>query len=280
MPIARFSLWSHPIIRAFGRVVLGAVLLISAMSAVMVSAEWLPKADRVLWPSLLAAAAMAAAYTFYARRIEHRQGGEFALARAPVEVGIGIIGGAGLVVAVFAVLSALHVFTLQGRHPIGPAALSLLSEMVLVAFFEEILVRGIVLTALERAWGTVPAVLTSALLFGVAHLANEGAGALSMLNVTMAGVMFGTAFIATRRLWLCIALHLGWNFTAGYVFSATVSGHEGQPGFFFGELHGPNWMTGGAFGMEASVVTLVVLAMGTAVLAASRRSRSVASRPA
>lgn len=259
-------LWSHPLIRAVGRLALGAVLLVAAMSAVMVSAEWLPAADRVLWPSLIAAVLMAASFTFYERRIEHREGNAFAVAYAPLEVAIGMAGGAALVVLVFALLSALNIFTLQGRHPIGPAALSVLSEMVLVACFEEILVRGILMRALERVWGTVLAVLVSALLFGVAHLANEGAGVLSMLNVTMAGVMFGAAFIATRRLWLCIALHLGWNFTAGYIFSATVSGHEGQPGLFFGELHGPIWMTGGAFGVEASVATLVVLAVGTALL--------------
>ena len=116
--------------------------------------------------------------------------------------------------------------------------------------------------------GSLGAVLASALLFGLAHLPNEGATALSTLNVAMAGVLFGTAFTVTRRLWLSIALHLSWNFTAGYLFSATVSGQDGQAGLFFGELHGPWWMTGGAFGMEGSVMTLVALAVGTSLLVA------------
>lgn len=254
------------VVRAAGRAVLGALSLVVAMSVVMVSAEQLPRASRVLWPSLVAAVAMAAAYTFYARRIEHRSGNEFALTHAPVEVAIGLIGGAALVSSVFAALAALQVFHLQGRHPLGSASLTLLSDAVLVACFEEILVRGIVLRALERPLGRVGAVVASALLFGIAHLPNPGATALSTLNVTMAGIMFGTAFLATERLWLCIALHLGWNFTASYVFSATVSGQGGQAGLFFGEMHGLVWMTGGAFGMEGSVVALVALALGTAVL--------------
>lgn len=190
---------------------------------------------------------------------------------------MGVIGGAGLVGAVFAALTALQVFELQGRHPFNVTALNSLSEMVLVAFFEEILVRGIVLKALERPLGSLGAVLVSSLLFGVAHLPNDGATVLSTLNVTLAGVMFGMAFITTRRLWLCIAMHLGWNFTASYVLSATVSGHEGQAGLFFGHLSGPDWITGGVFGIEGSVATLIALAVGTSLLLAFANRRGVLS---
>lgn len=280
MPTAdRWQRW-RPAARALGRVVLGALLLVIAMSVVMVSAESLPRAARVLWPSLLAAVAMAVAYTFYARRLEHRPGHEFAVAHAPRELAAGLIGGAALVGSVFAMLAALQVFHLQGRHPLGVAALTVLADVVLVAFFEEILVRGIVLRALERPLGSRGAVVASAVLFGLAHLPNPGATALSTLNVTMAGIMFGTAFVATQRLWLCIALHLGWNFTASYVFSATVSGHGSDAGLFFGELHGPGWMTGGPFGMEGSLVTLVALAVTTWLMVAVGRRSGAAAAPA
>jgi membrane protease YdiL (CAAX protease family) len=268
------TLWSRLTRFALVRAALGALLLIVAMSVVMVSVESLPPSARLLWPSVLSAVLMATAYTFYVRRIEHQPSSAFAVAHAPLECGIGVVAGAALVAAVFAALAALQVFHLQGRHPIGVTAAQALSEMVLVAFFEEILVRGIVLKALERPLGSVGAVLVSSLLFGLAHVPNAGATLLSTLNVTLAGVMFGMAFIATGRLWLPIALHLGWNFTAGYVFSAAVSGHDVQTGFLFGQLTGPDWMTGGAFGIEGSVVTSLALALGTALLAALyRRAR-------
>ncbi|MEO7404776.1 MAG: hypothetical protein ABIU95_14000, partial [Burkholderiales bacterium] len=76
----------------------------------------------------------------------------------------------------------------------------------------------------------------------------------------------GTAFLATRRLWLGIALHLGWNFTVGYVFSATVSGHDRAAGLLFGELRGPEWLTGGGFGVEGSAVTLLMLTVAASAL--------------
>jgi hypothetical protein len=72
------------------------------------------------------------------------------------------------------------------------------------------------------------------------------------------------------ELWLGIGLHLGWNFTASYVFSAVVSGHESRTGLIFGNLSGPDWMTGGAFGIEGSAVTLRALVAGTSLLAAGR----------
>jgi membrane protease YdiL (CAAX protease family) len=202
------SRWSWFMHFASARAVLGALLLSAAMSVVMVSVESLPRSARRLWPSVVASVLMAITYQFYARRIERRPGNEFALQRAPLEFTGGLAGGAGLVGAVFAVLAALHAFGVQGRHALGGAAVDAASEMILVAFFEEILVRGIVLQALERRLGSPGAVLASSLLFGVLHIPNAGATMLSTLNVTVAGVMFGAAFIATRRLWLCIGLHL------------------------------------------------------------------------
>lgn len=273
MTTARDSFWSRILGFALARVILGALLLVISMSVVMVSVESLPKSVQLLWPSVLAAILMAVVYRFYARHIEHRPGNEFGLKGASLELGIGLLSGAALVLAEFAILAALQVFDLQGRHPFGLPVLNSLSEMILVAFFEEILVRGIVLKALERPLGSIGAVLTSALLFGLAHIPNEGATLLSTLNVTMAGVMFGTAFVATQRLWLCIALHLGWNFTAGYLFSATVSGHETHTGLLFGRLEGPDWMTGGAFGIEGSVVTLFMLSVVSSLLWALTRNR-------
>jgi len=72
-----------------------------------------------------------------------------------------------------------------------------------------------------------------------------------------AGIMLGAAYMLTRRLWLAVGLHGGWNFTQGWVWSIPVSGHEEGAGLFLTARQGPDWLTGGAFGLEASAVTLV-----------------------
>lgn len=58
----------------------------------------------------------------------------------------------------------------------------------------------------------------------------------------LAGVMFGAAYMATRRLWLCMASHFAWNFTQGEIFSVAVSDHAPQ-GLFQSELVGADWPT-------------------------------------
>ena len=62
-----------------------------------------------------------------------------------------------------------------------------------------------------------------------------------------AGVLLGSAYFLTRRLWLPIGLHIGWNFTQGGVFGIAVSGHPSS-GLLQAVLSGPTWLSGGAFG--------------------------------
>jgi len=97
--------------------------------------------------------------------------------------------------------------------------------------------------------------------------------------VVGASVLLTGAYVVTRRLWFPIGIHAAWNFTQGGIFGITVSGHPGE-GLLRGTLTGPVWLSGGAFGAEASVVaTALCLATGVAFFAsASRRERIV--RPA
>ncbi len=62
----------------------------------------------------------------------------------------------------------------------------------------------------------------------------------------------------TRRLWLPIGIHFAWNFTQQGIFSSAVSGNAAMQGLLRPLFSGPDWLTGGIFGVEASVVTMVV----------------------
>jgi hypothetical protein len=57
---------------------------------------------------------------------------------------------------------------------------------------------------------------------------------------------------------LCIGLHWAWNFAQGGLFSLPVSGLSLWPGLLAAGAHGPAWATGGAFGLEASAITLLL----------------------
>ena len=90
------------------------------------------------------------------------------------------------------------------------------------------------------------------------------------------GLLLGAAYLLTRRVWLCTALHLAWNFAQGAVFSIAVSGQSGA-GWLRSSLTGPLWLTGGVFGAEGSVVSFVLCLTTTGILLtqAHRRGRFV-----
>ena len=212
----------------------------------------------IVWPDLCGALAAIAAYALYVRWVERRSVTELSSRRALPELGVGLLVGAGMVFAVVGTLASIGAYQLLGMNIPGAEVGAGLAEMVFVGVFEELLSRAIVFRLVERSLGTAAALGVSSLLFGLAHVPGDTAGALSAAIAVVAGVFFGAAFLLTRRLWLCIGLHVGWNFTLGYVFAMPVSGHPGK-GFVVGVLSGPAWVTGGAYGLEASVFTLVVL---------------------
>ena len=92
------------------------------------------------------------------------------------------------------------------------------------------------------------------------HLLNGHATLQGALCIIFeAGILLAAAFMLTRRLWLPMGMHFAWNFTQGGIFGVAVSGGA-TAGLFRGELSGPTWLSGGAFGAEGSVVALVLCA--------------------
>lgn len=225
------------------------------------------------WPSLCGALAALAVYALYVRLVERRAVAELALPPLPAEAGLGLAAGAALVALVVGGLAAFGSYRFEALNPGASGLAAAFAQMLFVGVFEELLMRAVILRLLERSLGSWMALGISSLLFGLAHLPGNGAGGLSIVIAVVAGAMFGAAYLATRRLWLCLALHTGWNFTLGSVFSIVVSGHERSVGLIAGRLEGPTWLTGGAYGLEASVLTLVLLLGCTAWLLARAVSR-------
>ena len=114
-------------------------------------------------------------------------------------------------------------------------------------------------------------------MFGAIHLLNDNVSALGIANTVAAGAFLAAAYLLTGRLWLCAALHPALNFFQDGIFSLAVSGHKVRDGLLVTEMNGPDWLTGGAFGIEGSAVDLTLLiAAGAAMLMmAWRRGRFV-----
>jgi membrane protease YdiL (CAAX protease family) len=252
----------HPLTRtviaSFG-VAMAAGLSYSLASAVA------PREARIMWPHLLAALAVVVAYWGYVRLFEGRQLSEFGFRGATTELAFGSAIGAGAVVAVLSILFVGRAYQPVSLNPLSLAIILPLAEMAFVGVFEEVLCRAIIFRIVEQSFGTRAALIVSALLFGLAHIPGGGLSALGLAVTMIAGLAFSAAFVLTRRLWLCIGIHAAWNYTLGSIFSISVSGHAAQ-GLVNAALNGPDWLTGGAYGLEGSAVTLVVLGLIAAVL--------------
>lgn len=140
---------------------------------------------------------------------------------------------------------------------LGLAAVSLL----LNAAVQEVITRSYPFQLMLRRAGPGWAVLVSSLMFMAMHAAVLRGALLPAVNVFVASVLFGLVLLRTGRLWAVIALHFAWNFLVGPVLGLAVSGQDLTEGWRMFSLRGPDWLTGGAFGLEGSlVVTFVTLA--------------------
>ena len=131
-----------------------------------------------------------------------------------------------------------------------------------VAFSEELLFRGYLFQRLRAGIGAWPTQGLLALLFAAAHWGNPGmAGATrawATCTIAVAAVLLGLCYLRTGSLALPIGLHLGWNWTQGTLMGFAVSGLP-STGWWTPVMHGRAlWITGGSFGLEASLPCVVI----------------------
>ena len=186
----------------------------------------------------------------------------------------GLLLGAALMTGVFLTELAFGWVTLTGSFdslvsgaPFASAILLPLAAFLLVGVYEELFSRGYQLRNMAEglnypALGPRGAVLAawalSSALFGVLHALNPNAGVVSVANITLAGLMLGTAYILTGELAVPIGLHISWNFFQGNVFGFPVSGLNPIGATFVStEQAGPEIWTGGLFGPEGGLLVTI-----------------------
>jgi membrane protease YdiL (CAAX protease family) len=212
--------------------------------------------------------AVVVALTFIAakRWIERLPNRELALPGAASELALGLLFGGLLFAGMTGIVALLGGFEILGLRGLGQFW-SMLALGIVSGVFEEVLFRGVLLRHLEQITGTWIALLITSALFGAGHIFNPGATWFAAFAIAMeAGIMLGAAYLFTRRLWLAIGIHAAWNFTQGWVFSVPVSGGEAPLGLLITRRLGPDWLTGGDFGLEASAVAMVVASLAGIVL--------------
>jgi membrane protease YdiL (CAAX protease family) len=160
-------------------------------------------------------------------------------------------------------------FDLAGERAIGETlALSALL-FVFAAAAEEILFRGYLLQTLTRAQLAWLGVFLTSVPFAAVHLNNPHAvPGFTFVNTALAGVWLAAAYLRTRSLWLPLGLHWAWNWAQASLLGLPVSGIERiAPAPLLQAMNaGPDWLTGGAYGIEGGAACTVALLISTLVI--------------
>jgi len=206
------------------------------------------------------------AYLLLVHLIERRPVRELALRRMLPDGGLGLLAGLVLFSTVIGVLYVLGSYHLTGTNPDAQWLPALLIVGLGAGIGEEIITRGALFRIIEEGLGTWIALIVSAMFFGAVHIANPGATLWSSAAIAIeAGLLFGMLYHVTRSLWICMGLHAAWNFAQGTIYGVPVSGTKAD-GWLVSTRTGPDWLSGGVFGAEASVIALGLCSLCTITL--------------
>lgn len=198
------------------------------------------------------------AYWLLVRLIERRRLAELAPRDLLPGIARGFVAGVLLFSAIVAILSVLGVYHIEGFN----TQLDWLRGLGVYGFGaalgEEIVFRGVLFRLVEEGLGSRWSLLISALFFGAAHAGNPGASIWSSVAIAVeAGLLIALVFQYTRSLFPCIGLHAGWNISQGLLWGIPVSGTQAG-GLLISSRSGPQWLSGGDFGAEASLPAIAI----------------------
>lgn len=157
---------------------------------------------------------------------------------------------------VIALLSGLEYVGITSGWLLFAAALFFLAAS------EEIICRGFMMDALSFRRSRLSGLLLSSLAFAMLHLGNDHVAFIGIVNIFLAGALFGFLRLVTDGLFYPILLHWLWNLATGMVFGWNVSGHAFLPTVFRTTDH-PPW---GTFGPEESILMTIGTLGAIAVL--------------
>jgi membrane protease YdiL (CAAX protease family) len=198
------------------------------------------------------------AYELVIRRLGEHPHDDYRDPKALRHLGIGLAAGFLVFSLAVVVAAVLGVYRITGPGDASDLLPALIGPAIFAAISEELVFRGILFRWIEEFGGSWMALLLTSAFFGAAHLANPNASPVAAVGIAFeAGVMLGAAYMLTRSLWLPMGIHAAWNFTQGEIFDIPVSGTKVH-GFVTAKLSGPPLLTGNGFGLEASLIAMVI----------------------
>lgn len=132
---------------------------------------------------------------------------------------------------------------------------------------EEFLCRGIVFHSLKEKTSFSVAMDVSTLMFIIPHWSSLFAGEViygifGIINLLLISTIFSLLTAGFKNIWVACGLHSFWNFILYCILGLNLSGNDGNVTAIFDmQSVGKNILNGGEYGIEASIITVVVLAV-------------------
>jgi len=180
---------------------------------------------------------------------------------------VGFVFGAAMVSLAVLVI-ALGGTTTFGWRMSGAMLQAAAAQLVLfavAALNEEVVFRGYPFQRLTESIGSWAAVFVLSVLFALPHLGNPNSTMFAAFNTAAVGALLAAAYLLTRSLWFVWGIHWGWNLVLAVGYGLSVSGFD-TDGPVNGSVMGPEWLTGGAYGIEGGASGTVAICIGFGVL--------------
>lgn len=200
----------------------------------------------------------------YCTRIEHRSlySMGFGKENAVKHYGIGMAVGLATFSLCFVLGIASGVLHVQGINKdcnVGIVLLYIVGFMI-QGMSEEVMFRGYFMISIMKKSSLTKAVLINSLIFAICHILNPGLSILAFINLMIIGIFLSVYVVYTNDIWGASAYHFMWNFAQGTLYGVSVSGTNVSGAI----LHTvtdetPAVLSGGAFGMEGSIFTTLVM---------------------
>lgn len=129
---------------------------------------------------------------------------------------------------------------------------------LMAALAEELIFRGYMIPLIAKDFHFMVALLISSLAFAIVHIANAHFTWVAFVNIFLGGYLMAVIFYKNQDLYMPLGLHWFWNYYQGNILGFGVSGNEVESLLSI-EMDGNEWMTGGEFGLEGSIITAILL---------------------
>lgn len=248
------SFWRFPIVWMIAGAT-GIILVDTLFRQLAAQVEGIASLILTLIMGFLAILVYKLTLTYLARRSTP----EISRQRVGIETVLGVLTGTVFIVGSAYIIMALGGYSFQWASSMDTSSvlISSIEAALGAAVIEELIFRGLMFQAIDKLGGKWLALAVTSLFFGVAHLGNAGATLWSGIAIALeAGVLLGAAFLWRRNLWFSMGLHFAWNAVEGLL-GIPVSGHT-APGLFTVQVNGAPILTGGDFGLEGSIVPVII----------------------